>query len=324
MPKIFITSILSEQAIKKLSEHNIEIIQNMSYDILSKKQIISYAKDCDGLITLLSNKIDKEIIDSLPNLKIISNCAVGYNNIDYKYAADKNIWVTNTPEVLTNATAELTIALLLATSRRIVEADKFTREGKFKGWQIDLMLGKELINKNVGIIGLGRIGKAFAKKLSGFDVNLFYYDIKRDKEFEDKYNAKFLSFKNLIKKVDFLSLNLPLTEKSKHLINEEAFSLMRDGIVIVNVARGEIIDEKALIKNLKSKKVFAAGLDVYEFEPQISKELLKLDNVILLPHIGSATIETRAKMIDMVVNNIISFFKSGKPINYIVDITKSK
>lgn len=322
--KVFITSIIPEIGIEILKKNKIEVVQYKNYLPIEKDKLIKEAKDCDGLLCLLSNKIDKDIIDALSNLKIISNYAVGFNNIDVEYATKKNIWVTNTPDVLTDATADLAFALLITCARRIVEADRFTREGKFKIWQSNLMLGKDLKGKTVGIIGAGRIGQAFGKRTKGFGMKILYYDKKRVFDFEKETGAKFSSLKLLLKRADFISIHTPLTKQTYHLIDKEEFDLMKDGAILINTARGEIINEKELVKALKSGKLFSAGLDVYEFEPKITKDLLKMKNVILLPHIGSATVETRNKMAQLAANNIVRVLNNKKPLTPVNMIKKMK
>jgi len=312
--KVFITAIIPEVATKILEENGIEVIQNKSYLPIDKKKFLNRAKNCDGILCLLSNKIDKEIIDGLPKVKVIANYAVGFNNIDVDYATQKKIWVTNTPDVLTNATADLAFALLLACARRIVEADEFTRKGKFKIWQSDLMLGKELNGHTVGIIGAGRIGQAFGRRSKGFGMKILYFDKKRIPEFEKETGAKFSTLNQLLKKSDFISIHTPLTKETYHLIDKKEFEMMKDGAILINTARGEIINEKELVNALKSGKLFSAGLDVYEFEPKITKDLLKMKNVVLLPHIGSATFETRTKMAELAAKNIVNVLRGKKPI----------
>lgn len=322
--KVFVTSIIPEIGIEILKKNGIEVVQNKNYLPIEKEKLIKKAKECDALLCLLSNKIDKEIIDSLPNLKVIANYAVGFNNIDVEYATQKKIWVTNTPDVLTDATADLAFALLLACARRIVEADKFTREGKFKIWQSDLMLGKDLRGKTIGIIGAGRIGQAFARRTKGFEMKILYYDKKRIPEFEKETGAKFSTLNQLLKKSDFISIHTPLTKETYHLIDKAQFELMKDGAILINTARGEVINEKELVSAMKSGKLFAAGLDVYEFEPKITKELLKMKNVVLLPHIGSATTETRNKMAELAANNIVRVLNGKKPLTPVNEIKNVK
>lgn len=322
--KVFVTSIIPEIGIKILKKNGIEVIQYKNYLPIKKDELIKKAKGCDALLCLLSNKIDKEIIDALPELKIISNYAVGFNNIDVEHATQKKIWVTNTPDVLTDATADLAFALLLACARRIVEADQFTRKGKFKIWQSDLMLGKDLKNKTIGIIGAGRIGQAFGKRTTGFGMKILYYDKKRIPEFEKITGAKFTSLKQLLKKSDFISIHTPLNKETYHLIDKEEFDTMKDGAILINTARGEVVNEKELVNALKSGKLFAAGLDVYEFEPKITKDLLKMKNVVLLPHIGSATVETRNKMAELAASNIVRVLKGKNPLTPVNEIRQVK
>ncbi len=320
--KVFVTSIIPELGIKILRDNNIQVVQNKSYLPIEKEKLIRKAKDCDGLLCLLSNKIDRDIIDGLPRLKVISNYAVGFNNIDVDYATEKKIWVTNTPDVLTDATADLAFALLLACSRRIVEADKFTRDGKFKIWQSDLMLGKDLKNKTIGIIGAGRIGQAVGRRAVGFGMKILYYDKKRIIEFEKETGAKFSNLNQLLKKSDFISIHTPLTKETYHMIDKEEFKIMKDGAILINTARGEIVNEKELVNALKSGKLFSAGLDVYEFEPKITRDLLKMKNVVLLPHIGSATVETRNKMAELAAKNIINVLKGKRPLTPVNSINR--
>ncbi len=320
MKKVFITAIIPHIGIEILEKNKIQIVQHNAYLPISNSELVKKAKDCDAIISLLINKIDKSIIDKLPKLKIISNYAAGYNNVDIVYAGKKNIWVTNTPDVLTNATADVAFGLLIACARRFREADIFTRKGKFKIWQSDLMLGKELYGKNIGIIGTGRIGKAVAKRAVGFGMNIFYSNLERNLPLEMELKAKYLSLGKLLMTCDFISLHVPLTHKTYHLIDKKKFALMKKDAVLINTSRGEVIDEKALIQALKSKKLFSAGLDVYEFEPRITKELLKLDNVILLPHIGSATKEARNKMAEIAAQNVVNVLSGKKPITAVVNL----
>jgi len=314
LKKVFINAIIPKIGIDILKKNKIRVIRNNSYLPIAKSELIKKAKDCDALLSLLINKIDKEIIDSLPKLKIISNYATGFNNIDFNYAASKGIWVTNTPDVLTNATADVAFGLMIACARRFREADIFTRKGKFKIWQSDLMLGKELYRKNLGIIGTGRIGKAVAKRAYGFGMNIFYNNLERNLPLEIELKAKSLPLNKLLSTCDFISIHTPLTPKTYHLIDKKNFDRMKNGVVLINTSRGEVIDEKALVQALKSGKLFSAGLDVYEFEPKITKELLKFESVILLPHIGSATEEARNKMAEIAAQNVVNVLSGKKPI----------
>jgi len=279
---------------------------------ITKQELIKNAKDADALISLLTDKIDKEVIDSLSNCKVIANYAVGYNNINVKYANSKNIIVTNTPDTLTDSTADLAITLILACARRLFESEKFLRAGKYKTWKPELLLGYELKNKTLGIIGAGRIGQATAKRAASFGMKIIYYNKSKKENFENELNAKKVSLNQLMKSSDFISVHLPLNSKTYHILNDNNLKLVKKNSIIINTSRGEVIDEKALINLLKKNKIYAAGLDVFENEPFINKELLKLKNVVVLPHIGSATVEARSAMAKLAAENVISVLKLNK------------
>nr|MCU0342963.1 D-glycerate dehydrogenase [Ignavibacterium sp.] len=281
---------------------------------IPKKEFIKAAEDCDAVISLLTEKIDKEVIDKMKNCKVIANYAVGYNNIDVGYANSKGIVVTNTPDVLTDSTADLTIALVLACARRIPESENLVRSRKFVGWKPQLLLGMELRNKYFGILGAGRIGTEVAKRAHAFGCKIIYYSNSVNNFLETKLNAKKLSLNSILKKLDILSIHLPLNQKTNKLLNENNLQLLKKSAILINTARGEIVDEKVLISLLKSRKIFAAGLDVYEDEPNIKKEFYDLKNVILLPHIGSATIEARNKMSLLASKNVIAVLSGKKAI----------
>ncbi len=312
--KIFVTRKIPEEGLKLLKKHY-EIEVNPRDRVLTKKEIIRGLNGKEGLLCLLTDNIDKDIIKSEPKLKMIANYAVGYNNIDIKTASKHKIPVSNTPGVLTDTTAEMAWALLFSASRRIVEADKFTRAGKFKGWAPMLMLGQDITNKTLGIIGVGRIGSAFAMKSKGFEMKVLYHDKKRNKKLETELDAKKVNLETLLKKSDFISMHVPLLDSTKHMIGKKELKIMKKTAVLINTSRGPVVDEKALAKALEENWIFAAGLDVYEKEPKISKELLKLDNVILQPHSASASIETRTKMAIMAAENMISGLYGKVPPN---------
>ncbi len=270
---------------------------------------------------MLYDKIDKNLLDKAGegSLKIVSNYAVGYNNIDIEAAKKNNITVCNTPGVLTNATSEIAFGLLITIMRRIVEADKFVRKGKFEGWRPQLFIGEELKDKTVGIFGMGRIGKAFAKKCNGFDMDIIYHDREpMDLEEEKKYNAKFVSFLELLKKSDIISIHAPLTDETRHTFTQETFDKMKNGVYLVNTGRGAIVKEEDLVEALKTNKVRAAGLDVYEYEPEINDELYNMDNVVILPHIGSASKYAREEMSRMAAQAIIDVSKGKEPKNKVI------
>jgi glyoxylate reductase len=308
MWKVFVTRRIPEEGLNILKKYcDVEV---NPYDrILRKDEIISALKDKDGLLCLLTDKIDRDIIYCDSKLKAISNYAAGYDNIDVTAATERGIPVTNTPGILTDTTAELAWALLFAVARRIVEGDKFTREGKFKGWAPLLMLGQDISGKTLGIIGAGRIGTAFALKSRGFNMKVLYTSRRKNETLEKELNAKKVDLPVLLKNSDFVSIHVPLTKETRHMIGEEELKMMKRNAILINTSRGAVIDEKALIKALKEKWIFGAGLDVYEHEPKVSEELKKMDNVVLEPHIGSATLETRTKMAIIAAENLITSLK---------------
>lgn len=312
--KVFATRKIPEPGLDLLKKHH--DIEVFPYDrIPTKKEIINGLKNKDGLLCLLSDPIDRDVINSEPKLKMIASYAVGYDNIDVKAATDRSIPVSNTPGVLTEATAEMAWALLFSVARRIVEADSFTRAGKFNGWGPMLMLGQDATNKTLGIVGAGRIGTAVALKSKGFNMNVLYYDSRINEKLEEELGAKKVDLTKLLKKSDFVSIHVPLIDSTHHLISEEELKIMKKTAVLINTSRGPVVDEKALVKALQEKWIFGAGLDVYEHEPKVTEELKKLDNVVLQPHSASATFETRTKMAIMAAENIVAGLKGEIPPN---------
>ncbi|HNU97114.1 MAG TPA: D-glycerate dehydrogenase [Candidatus Syntrophosphaera thermopropionivorans] len=310
-PKLFITRYIPEEAIKRLEEvFEVEIFpENRA---ITHEELKEKVKDIDALICLLTDNIDHEIIEAASNLKCISVYAVGYNNIDVETATKHGIVICNTPGVLTETTADLAWALIMSCARRIVEADCFVREGKFQGWEPMLMLGNDIFGKTLGIIGMGRIGRAVANRALGFDMKVIYYDPQVDPEsLPSDYVSVDLT--TLCQNSDFISIHTPLTPETRHLIGEKEFNLMKPTAILINTARGPIIDEQTLISALKEHKIAGAGLDVYENEPVIPEELIKLSNVILLPHIGSASYETRTKMALLAAENAIAVIEGKNP-----------
>ncbi len=312
--KIFVTRKLPRPGLDLLrKECTIEL--NPDDRILTKDEIIKGIKGKDGLLCLLTDTIDKDVINAEPKLKMIASYAVGYDNIDTATATERGIPVSNTPDVLTETTAELAWALLFSVARRIVEGDGFTRGGRFKGWAPMLMLGQDVSHKTLGVVGTGRIGTAFALKSKGFQMNVLYTDEKRNERIERDLGAKQVPLSTLLKESDFVSLHVPLTDATHHLIDEKELRMMKKTAILINTARGPIIRETALIKALKEHWIFGAGLDVYEKEPEISEELRSLHNVVLQPHTGSGTLETRTKMALMAAENLLIGLKGGIPPN---------
>ena len=310
--KVFITRKLPGKTFELLKQNKIPFDYYNKDQPISRKLLLQKIKNCEALISLLTEKIDKEVIDLMPNCKIIANYAVGYNNIDIDYAKKKNIIVTNTPDVLTDSTADLTMALVLACARRLIEGEKLVRQGKFKGWKPNLLLGMELKGKTFGILGAGRIGSAVAKRAKAFGTNIVYVDSNRNQKLEKETNAKKVSLNYLLKNSDILSVHLPLNSKTYHFLNQEKLNLLKRNSILINTTRGEIIDEKALIRLLENNRIMAVGLDVFENEPDLNPELLKFESVLILPHLGSATLEARSAMAELAVRNVINILK-GKP-----------
>lgn len=312
--KVFITRKLPFKAIQFLNEKGIRVSIYPYDKPIARELLLQKVKNIDALIPLLTDKIDREVINRMNKCRVVANYAVGYDNIDVEYAASKNIIVTNTPGVLTESTADLTFALVLACARRINEGEKFLREGKYTHWKPDLLLGVELKNKIFGILGAGRIGTAVAKRAKAFGCKIIYFSDSQNIELEKEIYAKKVSLNNCLKNSDIVSVHLPSNQSTYHLLNEDKLRLLKPSAIFINTARGEIVDEKALINILKKKKIFAAGLDVFENELNINPELLKLDNTVLLPHIGSATVKARTDMAMIAVKNVAAVLSGKKPL----------
>lgn len=316
-PKVFISRRIPQPGLD-IVEKVCEVEMNPEDRVLSKDELKEGVKGKEGLLCLLTDTVDAEIMDSSEALKVIANYAVGYNNIDIEEAAKRGILVTNTPGVLTDTTADLTWALLMAVARRIVEADRFVREGKFQGWAPMLFLGGDIYNKTLGIIGLGRIGKAVARRAKGFGMKIIYTDVKRVGEREEQeLGARFVSKEDLLKEADFVTLHVPLLPETKHYIGSKELKMMKKTAYLINVARGPIVDEKAMVGALRRGEIAGAGLDVYEEEPHLTEGLIDLDNVVIVPHIGSASIETRTKMAVMAATNLTSPLQGQRPLNLV-------
>ena len=266
--------------------------------------------DKDALVSLLTDAIDRTVIDAAPNLKIIANVAVGYNNIDVAYAKSRGIVVTHTPDVLTESVADFTWALVLAITRRLSEGERVVRRGEWKGWALDFMLGTELKGKQLGLVGVGRIGRAVAARAPAFGLRVVYTE-PRD---IDLPGAENLSLDRLLNTSDIVSLHVPLTPDTRHLIDRKALARMKRSAYLINTARGPVVDEAALVWALQQHLIAGAALDVYENEPAVHADLLGLDNVLLVPHLASATTETRTAMADLAVDNVIAVLKGQPPV----------
>lgn len=322
MPKIFVTRPIPDSGIKLLQDKNYEIIVNEAARdrMATKEEMLEGIHGAHALLSVLTEKIDAEIMDIAgPQLKIIANYAVGFDNIDIEAAKQRNIMVTNTPGVLTNSVAEHTFALMLAIARRIAEADRFTRAGKYTAWGPELLLGTDLSGKTLGILGLGRIGSRVAHHaVKGFGMRVLYYDPKPNPEFEKEYGAIYAaSADELLPQCDFVSIHVPLLPETEHLISAERLAKMKPTAYLVNTSRGPTVDEQALADALKNGKIKGAAIDVFENEPQINPDLLNLENIILTPHIASATEETRQAMSKLAAENIIEVLEGRVPPNLI-------
>jgi glyoxylate reductase len=305
-PKVLVTRMLPARAMVLLQRHFLLSI-NPENRPMPRESLKREIREMDGIICLLTDKIDAAIIARALRLRIIANYAVGYNNIDIVEASKRKIPVTNTPDVLTEATADLTFGLLISVARRIVEADDYLRAGEFRGWAPELMLGADVHGKVLGIIGMGRIGQAVARRASGFNMKVLYFDVQRlPAEVERGLSVQYRELKELLRESDFVSIHVPLNEKTHHLISAAELQMMKDTAYLINAARGPIIDENALVEALKNKEIAGCALDVYESEPDITPELLRMPNTVLMPHIGSASVEARTKMALMAAENTIA------------------
>ncbi|MPW39792.1 D-glycerate dehydrogenase [Thermococcus sp. 101 C5] len=319
-PKVFITRQIPENGIKMIEEfYEIELWEDPKAP--PREVLLEKVREVDALVTLVTDKVDEELLENAPRLRIIAQYAVGYDNIDIEGATKRGIYVTNTPGVLTDATADLAFALLLSVARRIVEADAFVRSGEWKksevGWHPLMFLGYGLKGKTLGIVGFGRIGQAMAKRARGFGMRIIYYSRTRKPEAEKEIDAEYVDFETLLKESDFISLHVPLTKETYHLIGEKELKLMKPNAILINTSRGAVVDTNALIKALKEGWIAGAGLDVFEEEPYYNEELFKLKNVVLAPHIGSATHEAREGMAELVAKNLIAFAKGEIPPNIV-------
>ncbi len=318
-PRVFVTRQIPQPGLDKISEYY-EVDLWPEYTPPPYEVLLSKAREYDALVTLLTDKIDCNLLkESQPKLRIVAQYAVGFDNIDLECATKYGVYVTNTPGVLTEAVADFTWGLILAITRRIVEADAFVRSGEWyskkTGWHPLMMLGFEVNGKTLGIIGMGRIGRAVAERAKGFKMKILYYDAYRlPPEMEEKLGAEYVPLETLLRESDIVSIHVPLTKETYHLISEKELKMMKSTAYLINTARGKVVDTEALVKALKEKWIAGAALDVFEEEPlPPDHPLTKLDNVVLAPHAASATTETRTKMAMLVAENLIAFLKGEVP-----------
>ncbi|MFT8729965.1 MAG: 2-hydroxyacid dehydrogenase family protein [Oenococcus oeni] len=319
MKNVLITAELPQVANSILQQAGLNVEIFTGDKLITKKELLDKVKDKDFLITSLSTDVDEDVINAAPKLKLIANFGAGFNNIDINGARAKEISVTNTPFVSTTSVAEVTAGLIISLSHRLVEGDNLMHDQGFNGWSPLFFLGHELSKKTLGIIGMGQIGKALAKRMQAFDMKIVYTQRHHLKEDEEKeLHAVFLEKDELIKQSDVISLHLPLTKNTHHLLGAKEFATMKKTSFLINAARGPLIDENALLQSLKEKQLAGAALDVYEHEPKVDDQFKQMKNVILTPHIGNATIEARNAMAEVVAKNVVSVLNGEKP-KYIVN-----
>jgi len=315
-PEVYVTRVLPSPGLEILERHcAVEV--NRDEDAPTKADLIRKLAQRDGLLCLLTDKIDREVMDAAPNLSVISSYSVGYDHIDVAEATKRGIYVAYTPGVLTDATADFAWALIMSVARRVAEADRYVRGGKWKiAWSPTILLGGAVYGKTLGILGLGRIGSALAKRAMGFDMKVLYYDeVRPPKEREAELHLQYRPMEEILKEADFVSIHVPLTEKTRHLMNYERLKMMKPTAYLINTARGGIVDTEGLARALREGVIAGAGLDVHEKEPVgMDNPLLRLeDKCILAPHIASGTVEARSKMAEMAANNLVSVLKGEMP-----------
>jgi len=314
-PRVLVTREISDEAVKRLKQHF--IVESNQKDVpVSPRQLLQKLKGKDGVVTLATDIVNDEVLKKNPQLKIVSNVAVGYNNLDVAAATKRGVMMTNTPGVLDDTTADFTWCLILAAARGLVNADRTFRAGKWKRWRMMEFLGQDIYGKTIGICGFGRIGRGVARRAMGFNMKVLYASRSRATDsVEQEFRASYVDKNTLLRESDVVTLHLPLFPETRHYIGARELALMKKSAIFINASRGPVVDEKALVKALKAGRIFAAGLDVYENEPMPAPGLTKLPNTVLAPHIASATSETRLKMSNMAVTNCIAGLTGQRPPN---------
>lgn len=312
-PKIFLTRRLPPDSMARLESESILSHGDLDRE-LTREELIAGVRSVDGLLCLLTDRIDAEVMDANPNLKVISNYAVGYNNIDVDAATERNIAVTNTPGVLTDCTADMAWALLMSSARRVVEGDEFVRSGQWSGWEPLQMLGSEITGATIGLIGFGRIAQATAKRALAFDMRVLYWNRTRmSQDDELRLGVEYCEMDELLQKSDFVSIHVALCDQTRHLVSTAEFDKMKSTATLINTSRGAVVDEEALVRALRDGQIARAGLDVYEHEPTVHADLLTMKNVVLAPHLGSATVQTRTRMGDLAIDNCLAACRGDRP-----------
>ncbi|MCK4718571.1 MAG: D-glycerate dehydrogenase [Thermoplasmata archaeon] len=312
MPSVFVSRNIPSGPLERLKEH-CDVSQFQANVPIDRQGLLAGVRGVEGLLCLLTDRVDGEIMDASPNLRIISNCAAGVDNIDVKAATERGIAVTNTPTALTETTADLTWAILLDAARNVSEGDRLVREGKFKGWDLMLLRGVEVYGKTLGIVGAGRIGSAVARRAKGFDMRILYHNRHRNQKLEEDTGAELTSLDELLTTSDIVTVHTPHTPETERMFGAREFALMKNSAIFVNVGRGKCHDEKALYEALRDGTIRGAALDVYEEEPEVYGPLKGMENVVLSPHLGSATDAARLQMAEMAVDNMLDALAGRRP-----------
>ena len=314
-PRVLVTREISDEAVKRLKRH-FHVESNQKDAPISPRQLLQRLKGKNGVVTLSNDIINDEVLAKNPQLTIVSNVAVGYNNLDVAAATRRGVMMTNTPGVLDDTTADFTWCLILAAARGLAIADRTVRSGKWKRWRMMEFLGQDIYGKTIGICGFGRIGRGVARRAMGFNMKVLYASRSRASDtVEQEFRASYVDKQTLLREADVVTLHLPLSADTRHYIGAKELALMKKTAILVNAARGPVVDERALVKALKAHRIFSAGLDVYEKEPALAPGLSSLPNVVLAPHMASATAETRLKMSNMAVTNCIAGLTGQRPPN---------
>jgi glyoxylate reductase len=313
-PAVYVSRPLPEPGTGLLRAAGFQIDQHEPDSPPPRDILLAHVADKRAVLCMLTERIDAELMDAAPSLRVVANLAVGFDNVDVAAATERGIVITNTPDVLTEATADLAWALLLAAARRIGEADRLVRSGEWKGWSPTQLLGRAIYGRTIGIVGMGKIGTAVARRARGFDMSVLYHNRTRHPRAEEELSARWVELDELLHEADVVSLHAPLTDETRHLIDAVALGNMRPHAVLVNTARGPLVDEAALAHALRTGSIAAAGLDVFEREPAIDLGLADLPNVVLAPHIGSATIDARSSMVRCCSENIVAVLDGDRPL----------
>ena len=312
-PTILVSGHLTDDILSLLAQE-CDVRANREDRPMGRADLLEAVAGADGFLSMITDAVDAELLDAAPRLRVVSNLAVGYNNIDVAAATARGIVVTNTPGILTEATAELAFALILAAARRVVDLDRRTRAGEWTCWAPLLFLSREVSGKTLGVVGLGRIGRAVARRARAFGMRVLYHSRSRlEAEEERDLGVEYAEKDELLATADFVSLHVPLSAETRHLIGRRELGLMKPTAYLINTSRGPVVDEAALVEALKARRIEGAGLDVYENEPMLAPGLAALDNAVLLPHVGSATVETRTKMARMAAENLLSALRGERP-----------